>query len=319
MKMKIKLLFISIVLSSGMLIVSKNYEYENYNQKTFNDLAVKNLQGSITNIPINTEISKAILNKSYKELNSKLVSHIVTSNFPSNYSQIVPKTTFVSFWSSLNELGKALFIGFLSTAAVSVVSTIGYGIYKGINNNKKEPEAKIENKENAEANNKEEAQSGPGDYKLTLTITNNSEKSKEWYVYSAGGAGFQDSNRKIGSLGNEQNSEDGKMSNDGKMTKNSDGTFSFTFDKVQDPCNVTIILKTGNNGNKTQSMPFKLGNFIKYDSNKNNIYFVDDSEANSEKSDLQAKSGAIPIGNILVTKINSENKNKNINEASMHN
>lgn len=240
---------------------------------------------------------------------SQLVSHITTTNIVSKYPPIVPKTTFVSFWGSLNELGKALFIGFLSTAAVSVVGTIGYGIYKGVKNNWKESEEKIENKENTEENNKAEIQSGPGDYKLTLIITKEDQKNKEWSVYSAGGPGFEEP-KKIGSLGEEQNSEDGKMKNDGN------GKFSFTFKKVKDPNHVTVIVKIGNSGNE-QTAPFTLGKFINSDNDSNKIYFYGDSEENSDNTNFKPKNNAQPIGNISVIKTKSSNNTSELKKVSI--
>ena len=273
-------------------------------KETFRYLNNKKLENNVKNIHINLEDLKLLSYKSNNHNENSLVSYTTSSENIKSYPLISPKTTFVSFWTSLNELGKALFIGFLSTAAVSVISTIGYGIYKGINNNTKESKVRIENKGNTNENARAEVQSGPGDYKLTLTITKHSEKNKDWYVYSNGKFGFENASRKIGISEYEQNGEQGKM------TKETNGEFTFIFNNVKDPTKVTIVLKTGSNENK-ETIPFTLGDFLSGSKiSDKKIYLFGDSEENSDKTNFKPKNNASPLGSIYIIKLkSSENSN----------
>lgn len=308
MNKKIKFLLTSLLLSSIVIIPSlasikaKENNFKSYSNNNLNNLQKQFItlnKKEIKSVPIKLEKTKNVLSQMKQVGNHALVSHITSSPILRRLQTTIPNySNFSGFWSLLSDVEKGLFITFLTGAGTAVLGGIGYGIYKGIEKSRKGFQNQQEDEQIAK---KEE--NGPGSYKLTLTVSKDSEKSKEWSVYAFGGNGFQDPERQIGTFDKNKTDE----ANKSKMTKSSDGIFTFDFDKVKDPSQVTVILKTGDSGSE-QSEPFELGDFLSGGKKSDKkLYVYDDCGPKN----LMPKSGVVPIGEVTVVKTSSTAQNNN--------
>lgn len=308
MKRKTKILLIPFIFASIITTsaVTSNVNSKRINTKLplleiINNKEIIKFQEQITNLSsqrIENNFKNSLVNLENRKQNSSFVSYTSESPILRKFPTSIPTFSFPGFWSLLSEVERGLFITFLAGAGTAVLSGIGYGIYKGIQNSRNSVniDAQSQNVENIE-------QSVEGNYKLTFKITKESEKNRSWSVY-AFGQGLPENKEKIGTFSKTEVDEKEKM-------QGSNGEFTYTFDNIKDPNGVNVILKFKNEGPHNQTEPFKLSDFLPSGTRKNdsNIYFNDDEEWDYSTGKLKKKAGIQSLGEITVTK-DSKTSNK---------